>query len=84
MKGKCGVDARRRRPCRHSLTRDVFARNGVINDDQAYTGIVVLISFLIVFRTQTGYHKRAPQSFVQNQHSSLSLSRIPERCQGRL
>eukprot|EP00439_Symbiodinium_sp_Y106_P072233 s1314_g13.t1 len=73
MKGKCGVDARRRRPSRHSLTRDVFARNGVINDDQAYTGIVVLISFLIVFRTQTGYHKRAPQSFVQNQHSSLSL-----------
>jgi len=30
---------------------------GVINDDQAYNGIVVLISFLIVFRTQTGYHK---------------------------
>ncbi|CAE7939937.1 cyb5r2 [Symbiodinium sp. KB8] len=43
--------------CPTALIRAVFARNGVINDDQAYTGIVVLISFLIVFRTQTGYHK---------------------------
>ena len=38
------------------------ARVGVINDDQAYTGIVVLISFLIVFRTQTGYQKPVPQT----------------------
>ena len=50
--------------CPTALIRAVFARNGVINDDQAYTGIVVLISFLIVFRTQTGYHKHAPQSLL--------------------